>query len=209
MRLFVFVSAFVLGTAALAAAQRPEFGAKAGPTFATLRFDPDDEELPHRRRIGADGGGFVVLPLGSRAGLQLEGLFTSRGAKATDPEDEEITSTILLQYFELPALLRVNGPRIGGGSLHVFGGPYLAMRLSAKREASVFVSGQTTGVREDMSEEIERFDVGVTIGAGLDVGRRVVIDGRYSQGLKKVNSDTADGFGIWNRAITFMGGVRF
>jgi hypothetical protein len=45
MRLFVFVSAFLLGTATLAAAQRPEFGGKAGPTFATLRFDPDDEEL--------------------------------------------------------------------------------------------------------------------------------------------------------------------
>jgi len=209
MRLFVFVSVFVLGTAALAAAQGLEFGAKAGPAFATLRFDPDDEEQPHRRRISVDGGGFLVLPLGGRVGLQLEGLFTSRGATANAVENEEVTSKILLQYFELPALLRVNGPRVGSGSIYFFGGPYLAIRLSAKREFSVFINGQTTGTREDMSDEVEWLDAGVTFGAGVMVNRWIVIDGRYSHALKKLNSDTAAGFGIWNRAITFMAGVRF
>jgi hypothetical protein len=207
MRVFALFSLFLLAADARVSAQHLEFGAKAGPGFATLRFDPDDG-LRHSRRVAADGGGFVVLPITSRLAVQIEGLFTSRGARAELPE-ESLTSTILLQYFDLPVLLRVSGPRIGGRPVHFFAGPYVGIRTSAKRSWSAFVNGLTTGVKEDMRDEIERIDAGVTAGAGMAIGRWVVVDGRYTHSLKKLNTDTAGGFGIWSRAVTMMAGVRF
>jgi hypothetical protein len=208
MRLFFVIGVVLLGSPAIAAAQGPEFGAKAGPGFATLRFDPDDG-LPQARRIAADGGGFVVLPLAAPLALQLEGLFTSRGARADAPEDNGVTSTILLQYFDVPLLLRINGPRIGGQRIHAFAGPYVGIRIGAKRSLSMFVNGTTTGAKEDIGDQIERFDAGLAVGGGIALGRRVVVDGRYTRSLKRLNTDTTGGFGIWSRAITVMAGARF
>jgi hypothetical protein len=133
MRLSLIAIVIFAGSAT-AAAQEREFGAKAGPGFSMLAFEPD-ESGGYDRRIAADGGGFIVLPLAPRVALQLEALFTAKGAKLYDP-DQELTGSIVLHYFDLPVLVRIQGARWGSGSFHVFGGPYAAFRLSAKREVS-------------------------------------------------------------------------
>ena len=196
------VAVLTLGSAA-ASAQEFEFGAKAGPSFGMLAFEPD-EGGDYDRRAAADGGGFVVLPLAPRLAVQLEGLFTSKGAKLYDPE-EDATGAILLQYFDLPVLLRVEGPR----SLHFFGGPFAGIRLSAKRSVSSFVGSSRSGVKGDMSSEVERFEAGFLAGAGINLGRYVVIDGRYIRGLTALNTDRSDGLRVRNRGISLMAGVRF
>ena len=59
-----------------------------------------------------------------------------------------------------------------------------------------------------MSDEIERFELGFVIGAGVNIGRRFVIDGRYLRGLTSVDTDTTDGK-IKNRGFSIMAGGRF
>ena len=195
------------GIASPAGAQTRHVGVKAGPSFSMLAFEPDDSG-GYDRRIAADGGGFAVLPVATGIAAQIEALFTSRGAELYDP-DMTLTGAILLQYLDIPVLLRVQGPARGALALHVVGGPYAGVRLSAKRQVSAVVSSIRTGEKVDISNEIERFEFGWTIGAGVDVGRRMVIDGRYSRGLSAFNTDKTDGFRIRNRAITVMAGVRF
>jgi hypothetical protein len=203
----IVIVATLLGAAAAAEAQGREFGAKAGPSFGMLGFEPD-QSGSYDHRVSADGGGFAVLPLTRAVALQLEALFTSRGAKLYDPE-EDLTGAILLQYFELPALLRVKGPAWGSRSVHVFGGPYAGFRLSAKREVSFYANSIKTGNKEEIDREIEAFQFGVLAGAGLDIGRRLVIDGRYSHGLTPLNTDRSDGVRIRSSAFSIMAGMRF
>ena len=197
----------LLACAAVAGAQDREFGAKAGPTFATLAFEPDDT-ADHDHRISADGGGFFVLPLSRTVAVQLEGLFTSRGAKLFDPE-QQLTGAILLQYFEIPVLLRASGPTWGSKALHVFGGAYPGFRLSAKREVSAVANSIRSGAKETINNEIEPFEFGILAGAGLDIGRRIVIDGRYSHGLTAINTDKSDGVRIRSSGLSFLLGLRF
>jgi Outer membrane protein beta-barrel domain len=209
MRFFLFLAVILTVGLSAASAQEREFGVKAGPSFSAVSFDPDQGgEGDYDRRVGADGGGFAVLPMTGRLALQLEAMFTSKGAKLYDPE-EDLTGSVLLQYFDVPALVRVSGPTVGPGSIHVFAGPSAGVRLSAKRQISRFAGGITTGEKTDMSDEIERFEVGFVIGAGLNIGRRIVIDGRYLRGLTSVDTDTSDGVKIKNRGFSILAGARF
>lgn len=202
--LFVGVT---LGGPATAAAQARQFGAKVGPSFSTLAIQPADTE-DYRIRAGASGGGFLVLPLTPWVAVQFEGLYMQKGGKLEVPEFNE-TATILLDYIEFPVLLRLDGPAAGRTAFHVFAGPAAGIRASARRQFSTAGGGFTSGVAMNMVDEIKRFDLSVVAGAGVDITPHIVIDGRYSWGVRDVNRDTTDGFGVRTRVFAIMAGVRF
>jgi hypothetical protein len=195
------------GSPAAAGAQELEFGAKAGPSFSTLAFEPR-ESGDYDRRISAAFGGFLILPLTAHVSVQLEALVMPKGAKLYDAESN-MTGAVLLQYFEVPALVRVAAPRSSLGRVHVAAGPYAGVRFSARRQLSVAFRGITSGSREDMSREVERYELGLAVGGGLDIGRHLLADARYSHALTGLNTDRSDGLRIRNRALTFMVGFRF
>lgn len=206
MRILVGLIGLVLmGGVSTASAQRVEFGAKVGPSFGVLSADPDDSGENYDRRIAAAGGGFLVLPIGDTIAVQLEGLFIPKGAKLY-AEDLGLTSTLLLNYWDFPLLARIS-PR--SSAFHIFGGPYVGVRVSAKRQISAAANGVTNGVREDMSAEVQRFDWGMVAGAGIHRGQRLVIDGRYAWGLTEINTDTSLGIRFRSRVLTVMAGIRF
>jgi hypothetical protein len=204
MRLPAFV-VIVLALAPYAQAQEREFGVKAGPSFAVLALDEGDGS-DYDRRIGAGGGVFFVQPLVPYVSLQLEGLFSPRGAKLFDEELGQ-TSTLLLDYLDFPILARIEGP--GLGAVHLFGGPYVGIRVGATRQISASGGGVTSGFREDMDDEVERFESGVVAGGGVHVGRRWLVDVRYSWGFTTVNSDPTEGLRFRSRTLTTMIGFRF
>jgi hypothetical protein len=189
-----------------AAAQEREFGAKLGPNFSVLSLEVDFDGTDYDRRIAIAVGGFIVLPVARTVSVQIEGLFNPKGAKLYDAE-LGATSTLLLDYVEFPLLARVSGPR--PRSLHVFAGPYFAIRVGATRQISVTGPGFTAGERTDMGGEVERFDTGLVAGGGFHVRERMVIDARYSWGFRDVNTDTTDGVRFHHRVLTVMAGMRF
>jgi hypothetical protein len=208
MRCVVCLGLILAINAPGATAQERQIGAKAGPSFSTVVFDPDEGDEDYDRRIAAAGGGFVVLPFTRRVAFQLEALFNPKGAKLYDAA-EDLTGSVLLRYFEIPTLIRINGPRRASRAFHFFAGPYSAFRISATREISFSGSGITAGEKTDMSDEVERFEFGLLGGAGVDIGKYAVIDGRYSHALTNLNTDAGDGVRIKNRMFTIMAGVRF
>ena len=194
-----------LAAAGMAAAQdKPQFGFKVGPTFASIDFGDDGD---YGSRIGVGGGGFVVLRPGERLALQLEALYRPSGSKLAELEGVDVTFKYLLNYFELPVLGRVNVTRSPSRAFYVFGGVAPAIRLSAKFETSASGTGFTQGSLDDISDDIELFEFSAVAGAGMDIGPHIVVDGRYTWGLTKLN-DTADE-SLKNRTLTFLVGYRF
>ncbi len=187
-----------------AAAQEREFGAKAGPNFATVGVNHGEDV--YSRRVAIAGGGFAVLPVSRRLGVQIELLQMPKGTRL-ETGSTAGTSKLLLDYIDIPVLARVTAP--GAHGFHVFGGPYLGFRVHAKLENAQSAGSMNFGSRQDVSNDVERTEIGVLAGGGLHLGRHGMIDGRYVWGLTNVNRDTSDGLRLRNRVASIMAGVRF
>jgi hypothetical protein len=209
MRLVAIAIGMTVLGGASALAQERHVGLKAGVSYARLQIEPDTDDGFTDGRIRATGGAFAVLPMNPRFALQLEALFSQKGASAKLGNEGEATATLKLDYLDIPVLLRIEGPASGSKSFHVFAGPSASLRLSAKSEVEFSGDFLSSGETIDVSDEVERFDVGIVVGGGIHIGRRLVIDGRYSWGLINANSVEDDPVTIKHRVFAVMAGVRF
>ena len=207
-RLALLTVAIVLfvGVPHALAQRRFQVGGKVGPSFTGIALDEDDGGTYHRR-IAAAGGGFVRLSLAGPVGVQIEALSTPKGSRLEEP-DTNLAQTLVLRYIEVPVLLRVDAPGPEAGGWYLFGGGYFAVRTTAEVQISFVDNSIASGTREDASDAVERFDRGWVAGAGYDIGRFVVVEGRYARGLSNVNR-VAGTIGFTNRALTFMVGLRY
>jgi len=60
----------------------------------------------------------------------------------------------------------------------------------------------------DLSDDVQRFDFGLAMGGGVELGR-VIVDGRYTLGLSDTDKDTSVPGTSKNRTISFTAGFRF
>jgi Outer membrane protein beta-barrel domain len=200
----IMVMALVLPPAVVLA-QRRQFGAKAGPAFAQITPAEDDGQS-YSPRIGPYVGGFFVLPLNPRLAVQFEGAASPKGTRLKEPPG--VTQTLLLQYFEMPVLLRVAGPKVGGAPIYFIGGPFFGFKVGAKEQVSQLAGTVIAGAREKVDRFVEPFESGLMAGAGIDVGKYMLLEGRYSHGLTDVNK-IEDFIAFTNHTWTFTVGVRF
>lgn len=177
-------------------------GVKGGAAFTTLRFENEEEGRTQTSdtRPGFIGGLFIIWPAGRTFALQTEVLFSQKGAKFEGPNFSARTT---INYVETPVLLRVSSAKSGGMSFHVFAGPSFAFWVSG--ETTSTVQGQQG--TDEIDNDFKRFDLGLTVGAGVEFGR-LVVDGRYTLGLLDVDKQI-DEATIRNRGFAFMTGVRF
>ena len=177
-------------------------GVKGGATFATLRFENEEEARTRTSdtRPGFIGGLFVIWPADRRFALQTEALFNQKGAKF---EGQNFSGRTTVNYVEAPVLLRVSSAKAGGVSFHMFAGPSFAFWVSG--ETKSIVQGQE-GI-DEIDNDFKRFDLGLTVGAGVEFGR-LIVDGRYTWGLLDIDKQI-DESTIRNRSFAFMTGVRF
>jgi hypothetical protein len=207
-RVAVLTVAIVLlcGIPQAMAQRRFEFGGKVGPSFTDIAQDKDDGGTYHRR-IAAAGGGFLSLPLAGPLGVQVELLTTPKGTRLEQP-DSGVSQTLMLRYFEVPYLLRLDAPGAEPGGWFLFGGGYFAVRISATVQISLVDNSIVSGSRDDAGDAVERYDNGWVAGGGYEIGRFVVVEARYARGLSNVNR-LPGSVGFTNRALTFMAGVRY
>jgi hypothetical protein len=206
LALLTVAMVFFAGAPGASAQRRFQVGLKTGPGFTTIVQDEEDDSGDYQPRIAAAGGGFLRVALTGPVGVQVEALSNPKGSRREDPDG--FTQTLMLRYFEVPVLLRIDAPGVERGGWFVFGGGYFAVRTSAKVQMSTVVNSVAGGTRVDASDAIERFDNGWVAGAGYDIGRFMVVEGRYARGLPNVNR-VADSVGFRNQALTFMVGVRY
>jgi hypothetical protein len=190
-----------------ASAQNGRFGGKVGMTASDAVFESLDDDPGYGNRVFVSGGGFYVQPITGPLALQLEALFMAKGGEYGD-DSTQTTYTLMLDYLEIPALARINVVRRSSHSIYLFGGPAVDFRINAKFRTA---AGRPvrSGVNEDISSTVNLFDLSMTAGGGVDIGRHAVVDARYSWGLTDLNKDATDGHGVRNRALTVMAGFRY
>lgn len=164
-------------------------GIKGGINSASLSSDTDENI---DRLIGGVGGVFVGREINKNVGLQLEGLYSMRGAKAEGGDVK-----LKLNYIDVPLLARFGATSASGIKAFVFTGPQASFNIKAEAEAF----GETV----DLDDEIEKLDLGWTVGAGVDVNR-FTFDARYTMGLMNIAKDDTDS--TKNRTFTVMIGYR-
>jgi len=205
--LALMMGGMLLGGTSTALAQDRQFGVKAGVNVAATEFSGDAAGGYDERRIGAIGGAFAVFRLQPRLALQVEALYSQKGSKVTVDEDNAVT--LELEYLDLPVLARIDIAAWESNGVHVFAGPSVGYRLSANTRLSNTAFDFANGTVVNIEDDIARFDLGLVVGAGADIGRRLVVDARYTWGLNNVNKDSSDGVQVKNRVLSVMAGIRF
>jgi hypothetical protein len=176
-----------------------EFGARAGINLGNVAFNGEDD-VDSSLKLGLVAGAFLVMPLSGSLALQIEGLYSAKGVKVTTQGFE---SKLVTDYLEIPLLVRW-GRRSGGNGYYLAGGGAPALRLRAKTVADF---GNATESIE-IGDQVERFDVGIVIGGGIERGRWV-FDGRYSFGVLDIDRDKSDDVEMKHRVISVTAGWRF
>ena len=204
----LLLSVLLAGAASPALAQERHVGLKAGANFSALEFEGEATTEYTDRKFGFIGGGFAVFPLSGPLAVQIEALFSQKGAELS-VDEANLVFTLELDYLDFPVLARFNAPASGATRLHVFAGPSFGYRMGARSKVSSnqfdFAEGEIVNIEED----IRRFDIGLVAGAGADIGQRLVVDARYSWGLTTATKDNIEGVTFKNRVLSIMAGVRF
>ena len=142
---------------------------KAGVSMATISFSAESgsQELSNTERLtGFVGGIALLLPGSSRGGIQIEALFHQKGARNLLRRDD----TLRLTYIEVPVLLHVDLYQRDPRAVYVIAGVAPSFAVQASYESD--------GEKEDVKDDIEDVDVGLVVGAGVEL-RRLTLDARY------------------------------
>jgi hypothetical protein len=191
----------VLGGGSPALAQGFTYGAKAGVNLSTLKLDPDEGDDAYTSQTGLVVGGLAVRRLSGRFDWQVEGLFSMKGGSA---DVGSADSKVRLDYVDVPLFIRY---RIQGSpqrGIHAFGGPSFNFLLRARTISDL----GNTKIEQDVTDDVERFELGVVGGVSVGFGRWIV-EGRYTHGISDTDKDTDDELKLRNRMVSVLGGFRF
>jgi hypothetical protein len=177
-----------------------EGGVKGGINLAKFWGD-DAEDLDYK--IGAVGGAFVMANVSEMFGVRLEGLYSQKGAKATD-DTTNIELKAKFDYIEFPVLAVLSFAAAEKMNVNVFAGPAVAFLVSAKGE----LAQGGVAVEIDVKDFVKSLDFGGVIGAGFSYdfeSAKAFIEGRYTIGLISTD-DTDFDADEKNSALSIMGG---
>jgi hypothetical protein len=164
------------------------FGIKAGANVANVNGDFGTALEDWKSTVGFCGGIFLELNLGRVLTIQPEVLYTMKGADTG-------AGKLTFDYLEIPILLKL---RIPTGSVHpfVFAGPAFGFTLKAVID----------GVK---ISDMPSADYSAVLGGGLQLGRSIHIDARYTMGLQKLAIPDLETIDLKNGVLSATIGLAF
>jgi hypothetical protein len=185
-RVAALVALALIGSSSSAAAQGA--GIKVGPTFATFSSEASDFE----NRTGIHAGLFVGGSRDKVIGLQTE--FNWLRKKTETQAGQQIR----IDYLQVPVLLRLNAGSSSASGFAVYGiaGPAIELKIADEVEGFTLDDG------------FEGADVSLVFGGGIEVAR-IIVEGRYEKGLRRINNTFSDFADIKKEAFTILFGLRF
>jgi outer membrane protein with beta-barrel domain len=181
-------------------AQGTSKGVRGGINLSTTNITGENDSGTQDWQPRGVFGGFIAWRAFSWLELQPEVLYAMKGAKR---EEFGISSKLLLDYLELPVLARFSR---GGTarSWYVVAGPSFGYLLRARTRADF---GDATE-ELDIIDDVERFDLEIVAGAGIEFGR-FLVDGRYGHGLSNIDKLAEDDGKITTRTMSVTVGYKF
>jgi hypothetical protein len=176
-----------------AAAQEPvTFGIKGGLNITSANVEAVGFDISPDSRAGLVAGLFVHYPIREQVGLQIEGLYSQKGAKV---DDLGIDVDLRLDYVEIPVLGRFGLRASEDAIVHIVAGPAFAFKVHDSLDVGDFFGFDEI--------DIKPYDVGLSVGGGVTF-RNIVVDARYTHGLVNINDeDLLDDFlEVKNRAFS-------
>jgi len=170
------------------AAAGVKFGIKGGANIANVNGDFTETIADWKSSVGFCAGIFLELNFGRILTIQPEVLYTMKGADAG-------TGKLKFDYIEIPVLLKI---RIPMGSVHpfIFAGPAFGFNLKAVLD----------GIEV---EDMPTADYSAVLGGGLQLGRSIHIDARYTMGLQKLAIPSMETIDLKNGVLSATLGLAF
>jgi hypothetical protein len=176
----------LIGTTSLASA---DSGIKFGPTFP--KFSTDTLEFDGR--TGWEAGLFFGGKRSGVLGLQGEiNWIRKNGQQGVQGQDFRI------DYLQLPALLRLNIGSSSASGFDIYGiiGPSVEVKIGDEIEGVTIDDG------------FENADISLIMGGGIEVAR-IIVEGRYTNGFRRINNLFSAPTEIKSRSFTLLFGFRF
>lgn len=163
-------------------------GIKVGPTFDEFSGDALDFD----NRTGIHAGIFLGGSRDNVFGFQTELNWLRKKTEAAGGQQ------IRIDYLQIPVLLRLNAGSSSASGPAVYGiaGPGIELKIADEIE----------GVTVD--DGFEGADVSVIFGGGVEVAR-IIVEGRYERGLRRINNTFSGLSDIKKQSFTILFGVRF
>ena len=166
-----------------------EKGVKMGVNLSDFRGEFADL-VGTQHKLGFVGGAFVAFGFAPDLAIQVEGLFSMKGAKATSTRTDEggnplgeFQTFFNVNYLEVPVLLRGTLLRTSPVQPMYYLGPTVGLSLGGK------VQSDLAGVREWDLTGLKAVDFGLALGAGAGFkvgGKKILTELRYTTGFSGI-----------------------
>jgi len=185
VRLGLIVAVSILASAQTALAQG--VGVKIGPTFDEF----SGEALDFDTRTGVQAGIFFGGNRDGSVGVQGEINWLRK-------KTELAARDIRIDYLQVPVLLRLNAGSRSASGVAAYGilGPAVEFKIADEIEGVTLDDG------------FEGADMSLVFGGGIEAAR-IIVEGRYEKGLRRINNTFSDFSEIKKQAFTILFGVRF
>jgi hypothetical protein len=207
----LFLVLMVVTLVSVSASAQLSIGAKAGLNLANFGADAEDTKVKPSFHVG----GYLNLPVSESFSIQPELLFNVMGAKVSeeetysDPDFGNITEKMQyntsLAYISIPVLAKYSL-----GTFNIHAGPQIGFLASAKTKYEYTVEydggSDSDSGDEDIKDEVNGLDLGLTVGAGVDIGK-LNLSARYYAGLGNIMKDSDD-YKVTNGAFQLSIGYR-
>ncbi|MBA2744751.1 MAG: PorT family protein [Flavisolibacter sp.] len=216
----LLISAVVLSSMAMAQTA-PTFSIRAGVSSSDMRGDAVNSldnilgftngMIATRSRTGFFAGGSASIPIAqnfsvepglyySQKGFELNG---SLDVKAIEFLGVGAKAAFNTSYVDLPVLVKANF-----GGLEVFAGPQVSYLTKAELRTTAGALGfNVVDNRLDATNEMHRWDAGITGGIGYQFNGGLNIRASYDHGLTK--ADANRNLDTYNRVVKLGVGIRF
>lgn len=160
------------------------FGIKGGMNLSSISnadsFDIENSDVNSKSKVGFNAGVFANFPVAESFSIQPELLYNGLGTKLTgkDETGNEDALTLNVDYLSLPVMFQYNlVPQF-----YLEAGPQFSYLLSSK----VKYNGESS---DSNTDGMNKFDIGVGLGAGFNITPQFGINARYVAGFTDIVKD--------------------
>jgi len=195
-------------------AQNAKFGINGGVNFANVNFEGSDGSvsisLDTDARTSFYVGGFAEISIPNMEHKFQTGLnLTLNGFRFSDSFDDDFESETEFRIMQINIPLLFKFSVLEG--LYLNGGAYAGIIVDVEGEYSETFAGVSVTETENVSDEFNTIDFGLSVGAEYNLKSGLFFELRYNYGLVNIaNPDEGDGDPVLNNRFFNIGiGYKF